>query len=117
MYMRILIIRVSTHMVARTEDHHLPLLHRPGDPIARPAFVMAQGELPPIACTVRVVCNYHAAIACGEVLALLEAEAANMADRATEAALVIREQRLSAILDHTEIMLGCNIHDRIHIGW
>ena len=63
-----------------------------------------------------VVAADHAAFAARrEVLGLAEREAADRADRARLLALVLAAEALRAVLNHVEIVLLRNLHDRIHV--
>ncbi len=65
----------------------------------------------------RVGGHGRAALAIGsEILARVEAEAADIADRSGAAALVFGSMGLSCILDHDEPVATGDLHDRIHIG-
>ena len=64
-----------------------------------------------------VVGDDHAAFAAGrEVLALAEAEAADVADRTGGAALVDAAEALRAVFDDLQIVLLRDRHDRVHVG-
>ena len=57
-----------------------------------------------------------AAFAGRNVLGFLEAEAAQVAERAALAALVLRQPRLAGILDHGELVLAGDGVDRVHVA-
>ena len=61
-----------------------------------------------------IIRNSHAAVAGGHVLALLEGVAPNVADGAGVAAVVRRHVRLGAVLDHEQVVLAGQFHDRTH---
>ena len=64
-----------------------------------------------------VVAAHHAALAARrEVLGLAEREAADRADRAGLLALVDAAEALRAVLDHVELVLLRDLHDRVHVG-
>ena len=66
---------------------------------------------------VLVVADDHAAFAAGrEVLGLAEREAADRTDGAGLLALVHAAEALRAVLDHEEVVLLRDLHDRIHVG-
>ena len=64
-----------------------------------------------------VVAAHHAALAARrEVLGLAEREAADRADRARLLPLVHTAEALRTILNHVELVLLRDLHDRIHVG-
>ena len=65
----------------------------------------------------RIIGRDHAAVAEGaEVLRREKAEAAEVSDGAGAAPLVLRADRLRAVLDHVQVVPLGDRHNRIHVG-
>ena len=75
-----------------------------------------EARTPGLATIFRHVRDEHAALAeAGAVLHLVEAEAAEMADRAELASLVFAAKAMRRILHHHDVVLLRQLHDRIHL--
>ena len=64
-----------------------------------------------------VIGDDHAAFAGGHMLALLEAETADVTYRSRKSVTRFRKKCLCRVLDHGQIVLLRQRHDRLHIAW
>ena len=94
------------------------LEHRAADPEGRDAPAGADPVRPQLAQPlglVRVAREDHPALAGSKHLALAEAEAAEVADRAGERVSDRETVGMGAVLDHRCCGLGGDLHDRVHV--
>src|SRR5690606_30821365 len=84
--------------------------------LASPVEAAAVDGAAPAVVDILVVGDERAAFAAREVLEVVEAERADIADGAVLATVVPAADALAGIFDHEELALAGDLHDRVHVA-